>query len=73
MTYKVKVTDPHLYSTNMLLHLSTRKGYGAIIKDSRGYVVVWSHYGANGGGGQFLVHTWAWAKRMLRKHIGGRW
>ena len=71
MTYKTEVTDPSHYSADMLLHLSTRKGYGAIIKDSRGYVVVWSHYG--GGGDQFLVHTWAWAKRMLRKHIGASW
>lgn len=73
MTCEVKVTDPRFYTANMLLHLSTREGYGAVVKDSRGYVVVWSHYGVNGGEGQFTVHTLTWAKRMLRKHIGASW
>lgn len=72
--YKVITTDPRFHAgATMLLHQSTKLGYGAVVKDHRGYVVVWSTYGANGKDGQFAVHTLAWAKRMLRKHIGGSW
>lgn len=73
MKLKVTVTDPVHYGTNMLLHVSTTKGYGAIVQYNNGYTVVWSHYGPDGKDGQLPVHTYAWAKRMLHKNLGASW
>lgn len=60
----------------MVLHATSRKGpdefrAGAVFKERKGYTVVCQ--GCNPPP-QAVVHTYAWAKRLLWKHLkGGRW
>lgn len=60
----------------MVLHATSSKGQGdfragAIFKERKGYTVVCQ--GCNPPL-QAVVHTYAWAKRLLWKHLkGGRW
>ena len=60
----------------MVLHATSSKGLGdsragAIFKERTGYTVVCQ--GCNPPP-SVVVHTYAWAKRLLWKHLkGGRW
>lgn len=60
----------------MVLHATSSKGReefraGAVFKERQGYTVVCQ--GCNPPP-SVVVHTYAWAKRLLWKHLkGGRW
>ena len=64
------------FGDTMVLHATSSKGTGefragAVFKERQGYTVVCQ--GCNPPP-QAVVHTYAWAKRLLWKHLkGGRW
>lgn len=65
----------HHCGETMVLHATSIKGdeyrAGAIFKERRGYTVVFQ---GSVWQPQVVVHTYAWAKRLLWKHLkGGRW
>lgn len=68
----------HRSGADMVLHATSSKGaehrMGAVFKDHEGYTVVCQ--GAPNGNNppHYTAHTYAWAKRLLWKHLkGGRW
>lgn len=59
----------------MVLHATSSKGddhrQGALFKERQGYTVVFQ---GSVWQPSVVVHTYAWAKRLLWKHLkGGRW
>ena len=63
------------YGETMVLHATSSKGAdyrtGAIFKERHGYTIVFQ---GSVWQPQVVVHTYAWAKRLLWKHLkGGRW
>ena len=73
MKRTIRNTPKRLYSgETMVLHATSSKGgdyrTGAIFKERQGYTIVFV------GQPSVVVHTYAWAKRLLWKHLkGGRW
>ena len=66
----------HHCGETMVLHATSSKGQddrrqGAIFKERQGYTVVFQ---GSVWQPSVVVHTYAWAKRLLWKHLkGGRW
>lgn len=69
---KLYTTDPKYHcGTGMVLHMTAPGAVfksGAVFKERKGYSVV-----APGHDTGTVFHTFAWAKRILRKHLGGSW
>lgn len=68
-------TKKHHCGETMVLHATSRKGddlrQGAVFKERQGYIVVLLGSVRHPS---VVVHTYAWAKRLLWKHLkGGRW
>lgn len=62
----------------MVLHATSVKGTehraGAVFKERKGYTVVCQGNQQERSPPTVVVHTYAWAKRLLWKHLnGGRW
>lgn len=74
---RIILTTPKKYhcGDTMILHATSSKGadarQGAIFKERQGYTVVFQ---GSVWQPRVVVHTYAWAKRLLWKHLnGGRW
>lgn len=73
---KVKVTNPKYHAgKNMVYHAASPLGHGAVFREAFGYgryrvtLCAYDQVDAT----HTAHHTLAWAKRMLRKGLGGSW
>lgn len=70
---KINVTDPKYHTgSNMVYHASSPLGYGAVFREGTYYRTM-THTYRQGSGMFDSHHTLAWAKRMVRKGLGGSW
>lgn len=70
---RVNVSHPKYYmGSDMVYHATTQDACGAVFQYGRQYAFnIVAYRGTDSANG--VAHTLAWAKRMVRKGLGGSW